>query len=75
MSNSFTNQVWQIRLFPHQARGVPSRRLRAAQAPGREVAAPGGRRGEAHRADVRTRGADYLGVPVAGPYKAERYRC
>ena len=75
MSNSFTNQTLaQIELYTEHEE-VPARRLRAAEAPrreGRELAPREDRR-EAREAERRTQ-ADYLGVPVSGPYKSDHYR-
>ena len=74
MSSSFANQVLaQIELFAHNGE-VPGRRLRAAEAPGREsgAAAAHEARRRAHRAHRRA--GRYIGVPKQGPYKPDHYR-
>ncbi len=59
----------------HQARGVPHRRLRAAQAPrrGGRPAAPRRARREADHAQRRA-GVATSASPVEGPYKSDQYR-
>ena len=75
MSNSFTNQVLaQLELYT-RPRGVPDRRLRAAEAPRREGRAPAPRRRSAcELTELTAEQAAYIGVPVDGPYKLDHYR-
>ena len=75
MSNSFSNQtIAQIELFT-KTDEYPMRRLHAAQAPRREgrPAAPGRPR-RASSPTLTKEQAEYLGVPVEGPFKPDHYR-
>ena len=75
MSSSFTNQVLaQIELWT-KARRVSERRLRPAQASRREGrgAPPRQARRQADQARP-SKQADYIGVPVEGPFKPDHYR-
>ena len=74
MSNSFTNQTMaQIELY-NNAERLREQGLRAPEAPRRE-----GRPAPPDALGVKlttltTEQADYIGVPVDGPYKPDTYR-
>ena len=75
MSSSFANQTLaQIELFAN-AEQVSGRRLRAAQAPGREGRAAAAEEAQraAHRADRRSRQRTSA-CSKEGPYKPDHYR-
>ncbi len=55
----------------HQARGLPGRRLRAAQAPRRGGRPPAPRRARREAHQLTDEQADYLGLSVEGPYKPD----
>ena len=74
MSNSFTNQVIaQIELL-QEPRKYEKQGLHAAEAArrGGRAAAPRQARGEAD--ELSAEQAEYIGVPVEGPYKPDHYR-
>ena len=75
MSNSFTNQtIAQIELFTKNDE-YEKQRLHAAQAARREGRPPAPRRSSASSSpSSRPEQADYIGVPVEGPYKPDHYR-
>ena len=74
MSASFTNQVMaQIEL--HAQRGqVREEGLHAAEAPRREGRAAAPRQLGVKLTELTEEQADYIGVPVEGPYKPDHYR-
>ena len=75
MSMSFTNQVLaQIELFSHTD-AVPARRVRAAQARStRRWPGCTSTRSACKLTELTEDQADYIGVPVDGPYKPDHYR-
>jgi adenosylhomocysteinase len=76
MSASFTNQVL-AQLELREGREVREEGLRAAQAArrGGGAAAPREARREAHElTKLSPKQAEYIGVPIEGPYKPDHYR-
>ena len=74
MSNSFTNQVLaQIDLWRQRETSKPGVRVLSKQLD-EEVARLHLKKLGVHLTQLTAKQADYLGVPVDGPYKAETYR-
>ncbi len=74
MSSSFANQtIAQIELYT-QHRQVSGRRVRAAQAPGREGGAAAAEEAQRELTELTDAQARYIGVDKNGPYKADHYR-